>query len=102
LPEIAAKLKETPMVSGIFRLLISNHFLVRRGRTAALLSGAGSKKRKRNPNEDLDMKDYMTQEIESLKQQLQEAHERILSVGAQNQIAQQLSNPEIMLGGFKI
>ena len=47
--EIAAKLKETPMVRGkVYHIIASCPLLVGRGRTAALLTGNGSKKRKLN------------------------------------------------------
>ena len=69
LPEIAAKLKETLMVRGKNKAFITID-IVGRGRTAALLSGYASKKRKLNGGEALDRENYLKTEMESLKAEI--------------------------------
>jgi len=48
LNKIAEKLKRTSMVNGKCLIVIGNYYVVSRGRTAALLAGNKSKKRRLN------------------------------------------------------
>ena len=76
--------------------------IVGRGRTAALLSGPGSKKRKTGPNKYDSREGLYRDQIEGLQQEVEALRRNLIDANSQIQLQQHNSASTVQLSQFKI
>jgi hypothetical protein len=77
-------------------------YLVGRGRTAALLAGAGSKKRKIGPNTYESQNEFYKGEVEKLTKEVADLRQNLIDSNTRIQIQDRMHNSETQPIHFNI
>ena len=83
-------------------IIIKTITIVGRGRTASLLSGPGSKKRKIGPNKYESREGFQRDQIEGLQQEVEALRRNLIDANAQIHLRQHNSASTVQLSQFQI